>query len=89
MNPKFYVISGRKVGSRVAAAALFAAEGRPGHQAADGDERGNATAIRAKGAIPSIEGFNGRLKQGSFPPQPHGIPHEPSHVPLIGNRAWH
>ena len=68
MNPKFYVISGRKVGAGVATAALLAAEGRAGHQAADRDERGDAAAIRGQGAIPVVEGFDGRLKQRRLPP---------------------
>ena len=89
MNPKFYVISGRKVGAGVATAALLAAEGRSGHQAADRDERGDAAAIRAEGAIPFIEGFNGCLKQRAFPPQPDRVPHQTPHVGFAWHGAWH
>ncbi len=62
MNPKFYVISGRKVGAGVATAAFLATEGRAGHQAADRDERGDAAAIGAEGRVPFVERLDGRLQ---------------------------
>ena len=68
MNPKFYVISGRKVGPGVAAARFLAAERGAGHQSADGDERGDAAPIPAEGAIPFIERFKGGLQQGRLSP---------------------
>ena len=69
MNPKFYVISGRKVGSRVAAAAFFAAKGGARHQSANGDERCNAATIRAERRIPLVERLDRRTQQSLLTPQ--------------------
>jgi hypothetical protein len=60
MNPKFYVISRRKIGSRVAAARFFAAQRRPRHQSADGDEGGDPASIVAERGIPLIKGIDRR-----------------------------
>jgi hypothetical protein len=68
MNPKFYVISGRKVGSRMAAAAFFAAKGGPCHQSADRDERRNATAIVTQRRVPLIERLNGSSQERFLAP---------------------
>ena len=58
MNPKFYVIPGRKVGPRVAAASFFAAKRGPCYQAANGDESGHPPAIATDRAKPMIEGID-------------------------------
>ncbi|HTH24985.1 MAG TPA: hypothetical protein VL919_07725, partial [Vicinamibacterales bacterium] len=83
MNPKFYVISGRKVGAGVATAALLAAEARAGHQAADRDERGDAAAIGAEGCVPLVERLDGGPQQRLVSPQPDGVPHEAPYVSFI------
>ena len=68
MNPKFYVISGGKVGPRVAAAAFFAAKGGPRHQSADGDQRRDAAAIVAQSPVPLIESLDGSEQERFLSP---------------------
>ncbi len=65
MNPKFYVISGRKVGPRVAAAAFFAPQGGARHQPADGHEGRDAAAIVAERRVPLIQRLDRRAQQPS------------------------
>ena len=68
MNPKFYVIPGWKVGSRMTATRFLPAKRGPRHQAANGYQGGDTAAIVTKRGIPIIERLDGRPQQGLLSP---------------------